>query len=72
MVAQRKFSIPELLDLADRMISRGTSNNPKYSAQLQQDCLSCGLLLSHMLLKEVISEAIILGGNDDTPPTVPK
>jgi hypothetical protein len=68
---QRRFTVPELLDLADRMIATGTSDvTLKGASQLKQDCLSCGLLLAHLLLKTVISEAIILGG-DHSPPIAP-
>jgi hypothetical protein len=68
---QRRFTVPELLDLADRMIATGASDvTLKDTSQLKQDCLSCGLLLAHLLLKTVISEAIILGG-DHSPPIAP-
>jgi hypothetical protein len=72
MVPQRKYTIPELLDLADRMISRGTSDSLNSNLQLlRRDCLSCGMILAHLLLKSVIEEAIILSGDDGSPPTVP-
>jgi hypothetical protein len=74
LAVRRKFTIPELLDLADRMISRGTSDALKDHPELKADCLACGMLLAHMLLKSVIQEAIILGGCEDnpSPPLVPK
>jgi len=71
MIPQRKYTIPELLDLADRMISRGTSDSLNSNLQLRQDCLSCGMILAHLLLKSVIEEAITLSGDDSSPPTVP-
>jgi hypothetical protein len=68
---QRRFTVPELLDLADRMIATGTGDvTLKGASQLKQDCLSCGLLLADLLLKTAITEAIILAG-DYSPPIAP-
>jgi hypothetical protein len=74
MAVRRKFTIPELLDLADRMISRGTSDTLKDQPELKADCLACGMLLAHMVLRSVIQEAIVLGGSEDnsSPPFVPR
>jgi hypothetical protein len=71
-MAPRKYTILELLNLADRMIGRGTSIVLKDQPQLQSDCLSCGLILAHLLLKQVIDEAVILGGENGSPSTAPK
>lgn len=71
-MTQRKFTVPELLDLADRMIGRGTNDTLRSNPQLQRDCLASGMILAHMLLKEVIKEAVMLAGSDDTPPVTPE
>jgi hypothetical protein len=73
MAPQRKYTVPELLDLADRMIARGTSLVLKEQPALQADSLACGLILANLLLKGVIAEAIILSGNEEgSPPVAPK
>jgi hypothetical protein len=69
-MAARKYSIPELLVLADRMIGRGTSHILKNQPQLQKDCLDCGMLLANLLLKGVIAEAIVLGRTEEGSPPI--
>jgi hypothetical protein len=66
---KRTWTVPEMLDLADRMIGYGTKES--LGPQVRQDCHSCGMILANLLLKSVIAEAVILAGGEDSPPTAP-
>jgi hypothetical protein len=65
MTGQRKLSIPELLDLADRMIGYG--NKPSLDEGVRKDCVSSGMVLANLLLKDAIAEALVLGDTDSPP-----
>jgi hypothetical protein len=45
MAVKHTWTQPELMELADRMISRGTSVVMNDQKQLQRDCLACGRIV---------------------------
>jgi len=55
-----KYTLPELMALADRMLGRGVSVVLKDQPELQRDCLIAGRVLAHLLLDGTISQPIEL------------
>jgi hypothetical protein len=53
----------EMMNLADRMIARGTSKMMTGQDSLQRDCLACGRILATLLLNEVITQSVVVGKN---------
>jgi hypothetical protein len=58
------FSPAELMELADRLISRGTSKIMPGEESMKRDCLSAGRILAHLLLTERITTSVVLGKKD--------
>jgi len=55
-----KYSLPEMMGLADRLIGRGTSQLSTDRPEAQKDTLMAGRILAHCLLNSIISEPIEL------------
>jgi hypothetical protein len=54
-----RYSLAEMMGLADRMIARGTSMLPDQS-EVKKDTLMAGRILVHLLLSGVIKDAVDL------------
>ena len=55
-----KYTLAELMGLADRLIGRGTSTLMADQPELKKDCLMAGRILAHLLLTEAIKPSIEL------------
>ena len=53
-----KYSLLDLMSLADRMIGRGTSDLMTDKPELKRDCLMAGRIIAHLVLKGICSEPI--------------
>ena len=70
-MTKHTFTVPEILELADRMIGRGTASNLAGDVTVQEDCLAVGRILAHFLLSNKMKETIKLNGGG-SPPTAPE
>ena len=66
------WTLTELLDLSDRMLSRGTAGTLGDLVEVKVDCQSAGRILSHLLLTEVIKGTIVLGVRPGSLSIVPR
>jgi hypothetical protein len=63
MTNKRIYSIPELLDLADRMIGYSVSGELNdEQATIKKDCHSCGSILAYLIIENVLTGTLTLPG----------